>query len=261
MSLLNVNSIGGLTGGFGFRNRLINAQGLINQRAYVSGTATTVANQYTLDRWRVVTLGQNLTYTTSQNETTFTAPAGGVEQVIEGLNLETGTYVLSWTGTATATVGGSAVANGGTVSVTGGTNTTVRFSSGTFKNPQFESGNRASTFERRPVGFELSLCERYYQRIYNWTGLADTTSAVAANVSFRARMRAAPTITKIENSTLTFRLPNSDRSSTTWGINAAISSDTAVWFQITNLSSLTAGQATHNRLQSANDIAQADAEL
>ena len=40
------NAVIGLTYD-GFRNRLINAQGLINQRGYASGTATTTANQYT----------------------------------------------------------------------------------------------------------------------------------------------------------------------------------------------------------------------
>lgn len=162
-------------GGFSFRNRLINAQGLINQRSYVSGTNTSGANQYTVDRWRVVTSGQNLAFTTSENDTTFTAPAGGVEQVIEGLNLETDTYVLSWTGTATATVGGVSVTNGGTVSVTGGTDTTVRFSNGTFSKPQFEPGTAPTTFERRPYASELALCQRYYQ----YFGPADVTQGIA----------------------------------------------------------------------------------
>lgn len=151
----------------GFKNRLINAQGLINQRGYVSGTATSGANQYTVDRWRVVTSGQNLTFSTSGNVTTFTAPAGGVEQVIEGLNLETGTYVLSWTGTATATVGGTSVSNGGTVSVIGGTNTTVRFTGGTFSLPQFEKGTVATEFDYRSLGQELRLCQRYFEKSYN----------------------------------------------------------------------------------------------
>jgi hypothetical protein len=209
MSTLSVNSVSNLTGGYGFRNRLINAQGLVNQRAYVSGTNTSGANQYTLDRWRVVTSGENLTFSTSENEVTFTAPAGGVEQVIEGLNLETGTYVLSWTGTATATVGGSSVANGGTVSVTGGTNTTVRFSGGTFKYPQFERGNTPSSFERRPYGTELSLCQRYF---YRWSSAAAAfqilaNGTVISNTEIDAAfflpvtMRATPTATFSASST------------------------------------------------------------
>jgi hypothetical protein len=190
-------------GGFSFRNRLINAQGLINQRGYVSGTNTSGANQYTVDRWRVVTSGQNLAFTVSENDTTFTAPAGGVEQVIEGLNLETGTYVLSWTGTATATVGGVSVTNGGTVSVTGGTNTTIRFSGGTFSRPQFEPGTSPTTFERRPTGLELSLCQRYYEVRRSTSGnlfaaffsiTAITSTTYRGNLTFVDK-RAAPTIT------------------------------------------------------------------
>ena len=44
----------------GFRNVIINGNPTINQRGYVSGTATSGANQYTLDRWRVVTSGPNI---------------------------------------------------------------------------------------------------------------------------------------------------------------------------------------------------------
>lgn len=185
----------------GLRNRLINAQGLINQRAYVSGTATTGANQYTVDRWRVVTLGQALSFTTTNNDTTFTAPAGGVEQVIEGINLESGTYILSWTGTATATVNGSAIANGGTIALTGGSNVTIRFINGTFLKPQFEIGSTATPFERRPYGLEFILCQRYLPAFnYAGSGTEDcavgfgtSTSAGVCFFPFKVPARVAPT--------------------------------------------------------------------
>jgi hypothetical protein len=173
----------------------MNAQGLINQRGYVSGTATTTANQYTVDRWRVVVSGQNLTFTTTNNEVIFTAPAGGVEQVIEGLNLESGTYVLNWEGTATATVGGVAVAKGGTVTVVGGTNTTVRFIGGTFIRPQFESGSVATPFERRAYGAELNLCLRYTNRISAFVGPVNGYVIV-----YPEPMRANPTATVVGGS-------------------------------------------------------------
>jgi hypothetical protein len=150
----------------GTRNAIINGNPTINQRGYVSGTATTGANQYTLDRWRVVTSGQSITWTDSNNVRTVTAPAGGVEQVIEGLNILSGTYTLNWTGTATATVDGNAVSKGGNVTLTGGTNCTVRFSSGTFALAQLEPGTVATPFERRSYGQELALCQRYYEQIY-----------------------------------------------------------------------------------------------
>jgi hypothetical protein len=149
----------------GLRNLLINSLFTINQRAYVSATATTAANQYTVDRWCVVTSGQNLTFSATAGVGTATAPAGGLKQIIEGASIIGGTYTLSWTGTATATVNGTAVANGGTVTLTGGVNCPVIFSGGTVSEPQLEPGPVATPFEQRPIGLELSLCQRYFQVI------------------------------------------------------------------------------------------------
>lgn len=190
----------------GMRNLLINGNPTINQRGYVSGTATSSANQYTLDRWRVVTSGQSITWTDSNNVRTVTAPAGGVEQVIEGTSILSGTYTLSWTGTATATVNGAAVANGGQVTLTGGTNATVRFSGGTFSLAQLEVGTIATPFERRSFGQELMLCCRYYQAIdaeYRFDGILTTGGG---NISygqtwfFNPVMRAIPTVTTVTES-------------------------------------------------------------
>ena len=184
----------------GFRNVIINGNPTINQRGYVSGTATSGANQYTLDRWRVVTSGQSITWTDSANVRTVTAPAGGCEQLIEGLNLFTDTYTLSWTGTATATVGGSSVANGGNFSLTGGLDTTVRFSSGTFSRVQLEPGAVATPFEQRPIGTELALCQRYYENggvvrgapYVRPAGLATSDPNCFATVQFRVTKRINP---------------------------------------------------------------------
>ena len=181
----------------GVRNAIINGNPIINQRGYVSGTATSGANQYTLDRWRVVTSGQSITWTDSGNVRTVTAPAGGVEQVIEGINLITGTYTLNWTGTATATVAGNAVAKGGNVSITGGTDTTVRFSSGTVSLVQFEPGTVATPFERRIYGQELALCQRYFEAGYVAArGYASGASQGFnyALYSYKQTKRSAPTV-------------------------------------------------------------------
>lgn len=189
---------------FSFRNKIINALGLINQRVYTSGTATTQSNQYTLDRWRVVTSGQNLTFSTSQNVVTFTAPAGGIEQVVEGLNVGTGTYVLNWTGTATATVNGTARTKGETFSLTGGSDVTVRFIGGTFSLPQLEEASFPTSFEERPIGTELALCQRYYQRRPS-TYITNVYSAFL--ISYAVPMRTTPQITW--GSTFASGYPNS----------------------------------------------------
>jgi hypothetical protein len=179
------------SGGFSFKNRLINANPIINQRVYVSGTATSGANQYTLDRWRVVTSGQNVSWTDSGLTRTLTCPAGGFEQVIESLNIEGGTFVLNWTGTATATVNGTAVLKGGTFTLPANTNATVRFSSGTLSEPQLEAGSVASPFERRDYGRELMMCQRYY----TLSNALDTIPNTNKFVYFKTTMRAVPTVT------------------------------------------------------------------
>ena len=180
----------------GLRNLIINGDFRINQRSYVSGTATTTANQYTVDRWRVVTSGQSITLASSGNGFIVTAPSGGLEQVIEGSSIDAGTYTINWTGTATCAVGGTARAKGASFSVTANTNLTVRFSSGTVSQVQLEQGNVATAFEVRPTGLELSLCQRYYETgsIYGWGYVAGAGANRAAYTGYRVTKRTTPTV-------------------------------------------------------------------
>lgn len=152
---------GNLNGGsFALRNRIINGNFGVNQRS-VTGTVTLAAGVYGHDRWKAGASGCTYTFATSANVTTLTISAGSLQQVVEGLNLETGTYCLTWTGTATGKIGaGSLSASGVTGSITGGTNTTIEFSTGTLSKVQLEIGS-ATLFEQRPYGLELTLCQRY----------------------------------------------------------------------------------------------------
>jgi len=182
----------------GMRNLIINGNPVINQRDYVSGTATTGANQYTLDRWRVVTSGQNVSWTDSAGIRTVTAPAGGMEQVIEALNNLGGVHTLSWTGTATATVNGASVANGGQVTITGNTDVTIRMSGGTWSQLQLEQGSTDTPFERRQYGAERALCHRYYYRnnaLTYFNGNSGNSNVARGAAKFGVTMRAIPTIT------------------------------------------------------------------
>lgn len=149
----------------GLRNRLINGGFGVNQRA-VSGTVTLTAGAYGHDRWKGGASGCTYTFATSANVTTLTISAGSLIQVIEGINLETGTYCLSFSGTATAKIGaGSLSASGVTGSITGGTNTNIEISTGTVSKVQLENSPISTIFEQRPIGMELALCQRYYYRL------------------------------------------------------------------------------------------------
>lgn len=185
----------------GLRNLLINPLFNINQRNYTSGTNTTSANQYTVDRWRVVTSGQNLQLFANGSGFEVLAPAGGVEQVVEGLNIHVATHTLSWTGNATATVDGNPVSNGGQVTLTPGTNATIRFSDGYVLSPQLEPGSKKTPMWPRPYGIELTLCHRYYfsGNVY-WTGATTNGGRAGAQVWYPEPMRATPTVT----TTITF---------------------------------------------------------
>lgn len=195
-----------------FRNLLLNGSFSVNQRVYASATATTTANQYTLDCWRVVVSGQSVTFGAATPDRVVTAPAGGIEQVIEGMNMAGGVYTLSWEGTATATVNGTAITNGGqTTALTAGANATIRLSGGTVGRVQFELGTVATPFERRPVGLELSLCQRYCYTfvgvaggsVWGWGICASGGTSVGSFLIFLpTNMRATPTINSVGAGTI-----------------------------------------------------------
>ena len=179
-------------------NLIINGNFNINQRAYVSGTATGVANQYTLDRWRVVVLGQNAAFAASGNGNIVTAPAGGVEQPIEGAMINSTTCAINWVGTASCLVDGIARAKGASFPTTIGTNCLVRFSNGTVSQVQVNTGALVASFDFRPRSIEAGLCKRYY-RFQNWRWQGSAAGLGGPGMGwtwvYEPNMRVVPTIT------------------------------------------------------------------
>lgn len=186
----------------GFKNILINGDFRVNQRGYVSGTNTGGANQYTLDRWRVVTSGQNLTYAASGNGLAVTAPAGGLEQTIEGANIVGGTYVASWIGAGTFKVNGVAATKGATFTLPSNTNAVIQIV-GAVAKLQVELGSRATDFEERPYGVELAMCQRYYLLVpYTIEGYAAGANFRISNpLMFPTQMRVTPTRVRVVTGT------------------------------------------------------------
>jgi len=188
---------------FAFKNRIIDGGFTINQRGYTSGTSLS-SGSYGHDRWKGGASGGTYTFTQGSTgvNTTITITAGSIIQVIEGANLpEGGTYVLSWTGTAQGKIGsGSFGASGITGTITAGTNTNIEFNTGTCGNVQLEVGSTATSFDYRPYGTELALCQRYYQAILTATNqnigsvFVVSSTDVSAYIPFKVEMRANPTL-------------------------------------------------------------------
>jgi hypothetical protein len=192
------------------RNILINGNFLINQRVYVSGTAT-ASGTYMHDRWKSTTTSSNYTFTQGTPDTTITIAAGTIAQIVENVNVAGGIYTLSWTGTATARIAINGASTSGsyaaspitTSSATAGQQITVEFSTGTLGLVQLEPGTKASIYERQIYSDQLAQCQRYFQTVggvnsASWaaTQLSGSSNSTAY-ITFSVTMRVAPTLTVI----------------------------------------------------------------
>ena len=236
MSQANILAQLGSKAGPTFRNRLIDAGFIINQRIYVSNTAL-ASGVYAHDRWKAGASG--CTYTFTQGSLgvpiAITITAGSLQQVIEGCNMpEGGTYVLSWTGTAQArfnggTYGSSPLAVTG---ITAGANTTIEFNTGTLSFPQLEVGSSATGFEYRQYGQELALCQRYYQQMVG----ADQIRLSAGNSYSSTVLNFTNKLVCTMRATPTFFAPNLGR----------ILNESVAWYSVTGISQYYATQDTVN---------------
>jgi hypothetical protein len=166
------------------RQAIINSGFNVNQRV-VSGTVTLTSGQYGHDRWKAGAGGCTYTFSTTNNITTITITAGSLVQVIEGLNLYDGIYTLSWIGTTQGKIGaGNYSASGVTGSVVGGTNLSIEFNIGTLSNVQFNIGSVILPFQPRSFSEEFLMCQRYYEKSYEYGIAASTASTGLTAISF-----------------------------------------------------------------------------
>jgi hypothetical protein len=185
-------------------NKLINGGFAINQRV-VFGIVTLVAGAYGHDRWKAGAAGCTYTFATVANVTTITITAGSLIQVIEGINLYSGTHALSWTGTSQGKIGAGAFgASGITGAAVGGANLSIEFNVGTLSKVMFNVGDQALPFQPRSFDEEKRLCERYFQ-IFNSadantvymlyaSGFCFSTTRASILINYN-KMRISPTIT------------------------------------------------------------------
>lgn len=188
----------------GLGNRIINGDFRINQRGYASAAALS-AGAYGHDRWKAGASGGDYSFTQLSSSTEITIASGkSLIQVIEAANVEGGTYVLSWEGTAEARAGVDSDTPSGSYAAsplvingqTAGTVMSVEFNEGTLGKVQLEPGETVSDFEARPIGIEIALCQRYFRRFgYGMFGAYINFSAhFISSIVFQAPMRVAPTL-------------------------------------------------------------------
>lgn len=184
------------------QNIIDNSNFAINQRG-VTGTVSLAAGAFGHDRWKAGASGCTYTFSTSANVTTLTISAGSLVQNIRGETLQTGTHVLSWSGTAQGKIGaGSYAASGVTGSATGGTNLAVEFGTGTLSLVQFVPGSTVFPFIHRHKSVEESLCQKSYVRLNYadtfdlWvTGYCASTEYLQSNLVLPIPMWGTPTVT------------------------------------------------------------------
>jgi hypothetical protein len=59
---------------------------------------------------------------------------------------------------------------------------------------QLEKGSTATSFDYRPYGTELALCQRYFQKVTGMMGSGQATTTVSSVINFSVEMRASPTL-------------------------------------------------------------------
>jgi len=156
----------------------------------------------------------------------------------------------TYSGTAGAWAGSTLFSATGATSVVG-TNGATFYITGV----QLEAGSVASPFERRDYGRELMMCQRYYQKYSNASGVASivfliaqaySTTAVIGAFAPPVAFRATPTISGVGYATWTSTASNGGGTSLSLG---ASSNTNFLRVEVSGASGLAAGNASGIQLQ------------
>jgi len=131
----------------------------------------------------------------------------------------------------------------------------------TLQNVQLEAGSKASAFEYRPIGTELALCQRYFQKYVD-----PPLRGVASQVNLAARigmvlpvpLRATPSSSNIFAGTLSFY--DGSGATTYSSINASYLKNTHIEFDLATTSGFTVGRGV-SLYQGGGGTMSLDAEL
>lgn len=234
----------------GLRNKLVNSNFIINQRG-VSGTVTLAAGAYGHDGWKGGASGCTYTFSTTAGVTTLTISAGSLIQVVLGGDVHGGTNVLSWTGTAQGKIGaGSYGATGITGSLTGGSNVSIEFNTGTLSIPQLEPGGVKTPYALAPVSDEIRCFKRAYvestsvsAQVYSSFGYALSSTQMRFLMKFPFDMISAPTFSVLNGAASDYQVVAAGSAIAVTALAGNVTTTKTAGFDATVASGLTAGHA------------------
>jgi hypothetical protein len=111
----------------------------------------------------------------------------------------------TYVGTANTWNAGGYVSPSGATSVVGTSGATFYITG-----VQLEKGSTATSFDYRPYGTELALCQRYYQIIMSAFAYSNSTTSVQCSPCFLETMRSTPTMNKTSSLRFTDSAANFD---------------------------------------------------
>ncbi len=162
-------------------------------RSSVTGTYSGSLNNGAYDRSYLFTYTINSSNTWEQKSITVTGDTSGTWLKTNGIGL----YVILDLGSGSTY--SNATTNtwltGGYQHVTGSTNW-ISTNGATFyiTGVQLEKGSTATSFDYRPYGAELALCQRYYQTSTNAQAIANGSTSMIFTIGMQVTPRAAPTV-------------------------------------------------------------------
>ena len=112
---------------------------------------------------------------------------------------------------------------------------------------QLEVGSVATDFEQRSYGEELALCQRYYQKTRNGTGISTNSTTSYLTVGYATTMRTTPTFGLTSGFALNDAGVNSTQS--TAHIHMYGGGTDSAFVQMNNFSGLTTYRPTLSRMQ------------
>jgi hypothetical protein len=246
-----VDRMGFIAGGSSFTAQRVAGTGTYNYDVLLTGAASNTATNiiHRIESVNVLDLkNQNITIQVQLSSTTSTSVSANLyyantADTFSGLtSIGSTTFTITSTPTIytwTINAGASAV-NGLQIQLNFGalTSGTARFSG-----LQLEKGSTATSFDYRPYGTELQLCQRYFTRVgEGFTGWCVNSTTIWLGGSVNQTMRTAPTVALI-STTPSIQTTASPFTATSSAITTSIIGANGISMQLNGFSGMTSDKS------------------